>query len=1171
MVRSALIGMIFRHSLRLPVSEADGAAGAVSLMSADIERIQQTLQWVMNIVPNLIQVGLGLWILSLYMGVVTVAPLIVAIACGIVAGHVGKSIPPRQRSWMQVIQKRVGVTTEAVGSIKGVKMSGLTKIVADQIQGFRASEMDDQKAFRRLQITNITLGNTPAMLTPAITFVAFAIAQFVSGGGQLQMETAFTSLALLSILISPIAELLMATTNLASALSSLDRIQEFLQKQKQEDSRALRPNLTSRNEPSSGNGQGTTDLQPVGDRVLSYQLGSRSRSRNEGPLVRIAHGSFGWEPDKPILRDINLEVFPSALIMVIGSVGVGKSTLLRSLLGETHLLSGSVECASPKQIAYCDQEPWILNLSIQQNILGVSEYDEERYKSVVDACELRADFAQFPQGDETLTGSKGLSLSGGQRQRISLARAAYSGKQLIVMDDTFSGLDPDTSSKVFAALLGDSGFFRMDGKAAVFATHNAQWLPYADEILVLGSEGRVSARGDLGNLLTSCDYVKELQVAQKVTERTADPSSSSELVPRARASEEDSINQVSSSSDVVTRAAGTVGKTGDEGPLAGTELPALPKQVTSLRYYVNSMGRGAIWGYFALVLLQVGCSTAQPLWLRFWVATNQQNPNEDVGKWVGVYLLFGFGTIAFIAMGTGYLLLLLVPRSAKRIHRKLLDATFGAPLSFFVAKDTGAIVNFFTGDLNLIDLPLPISFILFSERLTSTIAEIILTCIASGYLAISVPFLAGILYILQRIYLRTSRQLRLLDLEFKAPLFSHFISTSEGLATIRAFCWTAAAERENIKLLDMSQRPHYLLFCLQRWLTLVLDLVTAGMATLLMGLAVALRDAIDPGYLGVALVSVMNFGHIVSALIIFWTNLETSLQAVGRVRDYVAGTPVEYYHAEGLDDDGDGDQQTLLQTNPEEEEGSIWPSKGEVVISNISASYGNARKVLEDINLTFAPGSKVAICGRTGSGKSSLLSLMLRLYEPDTGSILIDGVDVFSLPPDKVRAAVVALPQDPLFLDGSVRKNLDPFGTHTEDDEVLLGALQKTGLKEVIEEKGGLDAELKADWLSAGQRQLLCLARVFLRNSKVFLLDEATSRLDAQTEKVVNKLIKTEFKDWTVIVVTHRLKAVAERDLGFDQVVVLQRGRVIETGDPFELLSRKCGSVFREMVETQDS
>ena len=364
----------------------------------------------------------------------------------------------------------------------------------------------------------------------------------------------------------------------------------------------------------------------------------------------------------------------------------------------------------------------------------------------------------------------------------------------------------------------------------------------------------------------------------------------------------------------------------------------------------------------------------------------------------------------------------------------------------------------------------------------STIAEVVLTCVASGYLALSIPPLAALLYFLQRVYLRTSRQLRVLDLEFKAPLFGHFISTTAGIMTVRAFSWTAAVEAESVRLIDASQRPHYLLFCLQRWLTLVLDLVTAGMATLLTGLAVALRSSIDPGYLGVALVSVMNLGQIASALIMHWANFETALQAVGRIQKHMAATPAEW---EGRTDGG-GDENPDARAEP-------WPARGEIALSDVSVFYGEL-KSLDGINLRFKAGSKVVVCGRTGSGKSSLLGLLLRLHDAAAGLVAVDEVDLATMSPGKVRSSIAALPQDALFLAGSVRDNLDPYGEHRDDDSALWAVLDKTGLKTLMEEKGGLDSTLSVEWLSSGQRQLFCLARVMLRRSRILLLDEATSQ-----------------------------------------------------------------------------
>lgn len=361
-----------------------------------------------------------------------------------------------------------------------------------------------------------------------------------------------------------------------------------------------------------------------------------------------------------------------------------------------------------------------------------------------------------------------------------------------------------------------------------------------------------------------------------------------------------------------------------------------------------------------------------------------------------------------------------------------------------------------------------------------------MTCIASGYLAISIPFVVIILYFLQRIYLATSRQLRILDLEQRAPLFENFIQTSSGLITLRAYSWTAAAERENAALIDASQRPYYLLFCLQRWLTLVLDLVTAGIATFLMGMAVALRNTIDPGFLGVALVSVMNFGQIVSALIVQLTNLETSLGAVQRIIDYGNAVPRE--DNIGGEKNVDTHDETAVKKSKEG-----WPTHGDILFENVSASYGT-RTVLKNINLTLRSGTKTVICGRTGSGKSTLLGLILRLSELDEGSIIIDAVNIATLPSDFIRERIVGLPQDPLFLEDSVRRNLDPYAHHMGNDEPLLRALAKTGLAGLIEEKGGLDINLKTEWLSVGQQQLFCMARIMLRQGRVLLLDEATSQ-----------------------------------------------------------------------------
>lgn len=247
------------------------------------------------------------------------------------------------------------------------------------------------------------------MLTPAVTFTAFVVAQAVSGGDRFQVTTAFSSLSLLAVLISPVAELVTSVSNLTSALSCLDRIQEFLQRNLWQDSRVLTPALL----PLDPSGLA---LSVISDSQIV--LSALPRVHHDNTVIRITGGAFGYPGGEPVLQDISVDIKLSELVIVVGPVGCGKSTFMRSLLGETHVFSGSVDCVSPKQFAYCDQNPWILGISIKENILGISDYNEMRYREVLNACQLTGDLQQLPLGDETLAGSKGVSLSGGQRSRL---------------------------------------------------------------------------------------------------------------------------------------------------------------------------------------------------------------------------------------------------------------------------------------------------------------------------------------------------------------------------------------------------------------------------------------------------------------------------------------------------------------------------------------------------------------------------------------------------------------------------------------------------------------------------------------------------------------------------------------------------------------------------------
>jgi ABC-type multidrug transport system fused ATPase/permease subunit len=415
--------------------------------------------------------------------------------------------------------------------------------------------------------------------------------------------------------------------------------------------------------------------------------------------------------------------------------------------------------------------------------------------------------------------------------------------------------------------------------------------------------------------------------------------------------------------------------------------------------------------------------------------------------------------------------------------------------------------------------------------------------------------------------------MRQLDLQAKAPLYTHLLETVDGLTTIRAFQWQSSLRSAALQLLDDSQRPYYLLFCIQRWLSLVLDLFVAASAVLLVSFSVVTPAATSTG--AVALYNVLSFSQTLANLISSWTQLETSLGAIARLRSFEAQTPKEN-----------------PPKNPPvdvEQLATEWPAAGKVEIRDVTASYspdddGDGPSVLNNISLSINPGEKVAICGRTGSGKSSLLLTLTRLLEIKKGSIVIDNIDTSHMPQNDLRRHLIVVPQKPVLFPGSLRSNLvlhndtNPNKKDALTDQAIIDALTKFSLwplpatssneKNNNNNNSALDGEISDLSLSQGQRQLLCLARAVLwkENNKVVLLDEATSAVDAGTESMIARVLDTEFSEHTVISVVHRLHTVRS----FDRVVVMDEGQVVKVGNPDEVLAWDGGMLRGTWVRDED-
>ncbi|KAI1180557.1 putative ABC multidrug transporter [Nemania sp. FL0916] len=1126
MARSMLITEIYVKATKARFGKGDDGA-AVTLMSIDIERINMGFLSLHETWASLLQAALASWLLYGQLGAAFAASIALVTVCFVGLGILLKFTGDSQRSWMAGNQKRIGLTTTVISSMKNLKISGLSSTIRDYVQSLRVQELAAGNRFRKITIIAALLGYIPELISPPLTFAA--------AQRTLDVPRIFTSLSYLLLLTAPLTLLFQTIPQLVSGLTCLSRIQAFLELEARHDFRDV-----------------MTDPKHYPEKAVTNVQYSTQTAETALPPVVVRNGKFGWEANNFILHDVNAQVPEASLTMIVGPVGSGKSTMCKALLGEVPFNEGSVTLKTKfPHIGFCEQAAFLSNGTIRDNIVGYSPFDEQRYVEVIKATALGFDLGTLPQNDMTNIGSDGITLSGGQKQRVSLARALYLQSDLLILDDVFSGLDADTEEQVFRQVFGPDGLLRRRSTTVVLCTHSIRHLPFSDYIIVLEA-GTITEQGTFNDLAARDGYICRLGL------RNSDESDTSSEPAPAR---EGYAEMMSKEVQNLSASAASLEPERDESRQVGDK--------TVYKHYFKSMGvLIATWSLFSAILWGT-FPNFSTIWLTFWTDdVYSEHPNHSYAYYTGIYALLQVsGLISLLSLGIT-IKVIAIKRTGANLHQDALRTLVRAPLSFFTTTDTGVVTNLFSQDLNLIDTELPNALLDTMFCVFQGIGQAAVMLTSSPYLAISYPFLGILLYVLQKFYLRTSRQLRLLDLESKSPLYTHFIDTVKGAITLRALGFVANDIQKNACLIDTSQRPAYLLVMIQQWLNLVLGLVIAVLSAVLTTLAVQLHS--NSGFTGASLVTLMSFGNNLSGIVMYFTRLETSIGAIARLKTFNDTVKPEDKNEEDL-------------VPPED-----WPQTGAIDLKGVSASYDVSTEAnvtpnlaLHDINLTINSGEKIAICGRTGSGKSSLIALLLKLLDPvprADGGVMIDNAPLHRIDRSVLRQRIIAVPQEAVFLpDGSTfRANLDPtdISSLEECEEVLT----KVDLLQFVQARGGLDAPMITGTLSAGQRQLMSLGRALLRRrgrartqlrpgasgveGGILLLDEVSSSVDRETERVMQEIIRTEFKDYTVVSVSHRLDMIMD----FDRVVVMDKGKIVEVGNP-RVLAAQDGTRFRELTE----
>lgn len=1114
-LRSCLISLIYEKTLHITSKDVNLGSATV-LMNVDVEKVLSGTRHMHEIWSAVINTSVALYILYSHLGTAFIAPFLTTLIASGLCMWIGKYMRPRQMDWVAATETRVTSVSYVVGCIKGIRMLGLSGTVLRMLTTLRELEVEAHKHIRRLLLWVLLISNIMFQITTLATYVTYAaIALSNPNGLSLNFNVLYGSLSALKLVTSPMVLVLQLIPQIQGSLASLDRIQNFLMSdsinQDEKDSTAQH-------------------IVPEGIELLPM--------RTQNSVITMKDAIFGVDAEKPLLFDINMRCQLGSFTMVVGKVGSGKSVLLRSLVGESKLLGGSFD-PLPSGTAFCDQTVWLRNATVRDNIIGEDDFEESWYNNILWSCNLTQDLDEMKKGDLTPIGSKGISLSGGQKNRISLARALYARKPILAIDDMLAGLDSTTEKLVFDRVFGRKGLLRKSSATVILATHATYFARHADRIVVL-SEGRIIENGTYPEL-----------IARKVNFHEINDSTSIDI------SEGDSIDEISSeTSDEVISPISKVDlveedEEEDEARRAGDRK--------SLYFFMKSVGTFHCLLYFGLMCFATVATTIQFLWLKWWAQSDNSTRSASIRN-LYLFIIITAINILLYFLWLMHFALYFTPRASLALHAAQLNALMRAKFSYLVSTDIGTITNRFSQDIVLVDNQLQYAWINVTSELLTIISQIAILVVATPPVGATIPLLAGVGYLIQRVYLRTSRQVRLMDLEAKAPLCTHFLESLAGIITIRSFGWSAAYRKRNNEQLDQSQVPFYLLFQIQNWLNLVLELMVAGLVTVIVGLAVALRSKVDPGYLGLGLVAAMDLGWNFRVIIMAWTDLETSLSAVTRIRQFSDPKLVP------------SETEDTAKPDPP----SSWPIAGSVAFKSLSASYtDNGKPVLNGIDLKIKAGEKIGLCGRTGSGKSSLVATLFGLLHQQDGEILIDNIPNTNVSLSVLRSKIIALPQEAFFLRGTVRHNLAPWIPEAKmpsvSDAQMKAALEQVQLWEKLSStaentKSVLDSRLDnvEGLLSQGERQLFCLARAILMDGKIVVLDEATSSVDANTDALMQRILRTAFADRTIIAIAHRLDTI----LDFDRVVVMDTGRIAEIGVPGTLMQTE-GSLFRALVESQ--
>jgi len=1088
--------------------------------------------------------------------------------------------------------QRVTCASQAVRGARIMKMNGYERRFEERIQDYRRQEMAQIVKANSLKAWNEALFFSSNVIIPVLifTFHVHVLGRSFTTG---DVFTVFTLINILQIEMTKHVSL--GVMGVSECYVSIGRIQNFLES----------PELSKVDNDDAGADDDTPDtnasINVATGAVATGGGGGGRRTPTDGEIIRMSHVNAYWDTDAKkkkttatntppddivshstmALRDISISFHKGQLVAIIGSVGSGKSALLQTIVQELPITSGSIQrrldSSSASSISYAPQDTWIMNGTVQENILMGQTFDKDWYDRVIAACGLVPDLQLFIKGDLSIVGDRGVQCSGGQRARIGLARALYRDADVLVVDDPLSAVDPKVGRHLFhQALLG---LALRRGKCVILATHQHQYVQNDEDNnfshkCVLMEGGGVTCIGTYDECIASSDgkLVRKRMSNDNLASLAEEESQKSigKGTSRGGADEKETVTTISDENNKVPT------KTNDDNAKAGKnddgndendnqEEMTFKGLVKGATYWEYLKAMGGVW--VAIFFLTLFCCTQGSVlvsifFLGKWAEMSPMEQQTDYGI---MGLVIGLaGCVILLSLARAFLSFYFTLKASQRLHDKMTKAVLRAKITFFDTNPLGRIMNRFSADVGSNDDLLPATLYDFSMLAFIVLGALISTFTSLPYTLLAIPPILWYFLRVRTIFVTSTRELKRLEGLARSPIFAMLSESLSGIATIRANNAVPFFQEKFQNVHDGHTRAFSAFIAASRWIGFRMDTIVVIFLTLASYLTVTSHvqgwfDA-DPAIVGLALSLLLQLAGLFQWCVRQSAEVVNQMVSVERVVAF--GNDLE--SEAPLVRDGDA---AILEKG--------WPTgkNGSIQAQSLAVRYRPSLPLaLNNVNFTIPGGSRVGIVGRTGSGKSTIVQTLFRLLEAEKGCIMIDGVDIAKLGLHTLRTRISVIPQMPTLFSGcSVRENLDLFNLHS--DESLRKVLEDCRLTQVIADlPNGWDSPVAEGGsnFSVGQRQLLCLARAILSKNKIIVLDEATASVDQRTDQLLQEaLYSAALRDTagggnsTILAVAHRLDTVIESDL----ILVLgPGGEVLEFDSPATLLM-KDGGAFASMVD----